>query len=122
MSNVPSELRDDIPTFDEQPSPSSRHGPIDWTGLTSMRTAKSALEVGTIVGLALAIFFGLEAILRWTDTPTYVFPKPIDVVRVLWNEFMPVFAHHLWVTMYEFLAGFAIGAAIGLVLAALITQ
>ena len=29
---------------------------------------------------------------------------------------------HLWVTMHEFLAGFAIGASIGLVLAALITQ
>jgi NitT/TauT family transport system permease protein len=44
------------------------------------------------------------------------------VVRVLWNEFGPVFAHHLWVTMYEFLAGYTIGAAVGLVLAALITQ
>ena len=53
MSNVPSELRDDIPTFDDQPS-SRGHGPIDWTGLTSVRTAKSALEIGTIVGLALA--------------------------------------------------------------------
>ncbi len=121
MSNVPSELRDDIPTFDDQQS-SKDHGPIDWTGLTSMRTAKSALEIGTIVGLALAIFFGVEAILRWTDTPTYVFPKPMDVVGVLWHQFGPVFAHHLWVTMYEFLAGFAIGASIGLVLAALITQ
>ena len=64
----------------------------------------------------------MEAILRWTDTPTYVFPKPMDVVGVLWDQFGPVFAHHLWVTMYEFLAGFAIGASIGLVLAALITQ
>ncbi len=121
MSNVPSELRDDIPTFDDQPS-SRGHGPIDWTGLTSMRTAKSALEIGTIVGLALAIFFGLEFILRWTETPSYVFPKPMNVVGVLWDQFGPVFAHHLWVTMYEFLAGFAIGASIGLVLAALITQ
>jgi NitT/TauT family transport system permease protein len=121
MSNVPSELRDDIPTFDSRPA-SGDHGPIDWTGLTSVRTAKSALEVGTIVGLAAAIFFGLEAVLRWTNTPTYVFPKPIDVVRVLWDEFASVFAHHLWVTMYEFLAGYAIGAAIGLVLAAVITQ
>jgi NitT/TauT family transport system permease protein len=121
MSNVPRELHDDIPTFEKRPS-SSDHGPIDWTGLTSVRTAKSALEVATIIGLALAIFFGLEAVLRWTDTPTYVFPKPIDVVRVLWNEFGPVFAHHLWVTMYEFLAGYAIGAVVGLVLAALITQ
>ena len=45
----------------------------------------------------------------------------MDVVGVLWNQFGSVFAT-TWVTMYEFLAGFAIGAAIGLVLAALITQ
>jgi NitT/TauT family transport system permease protein len=121
VSNVPDDLRDEIPTF-EQPKAGGGHGPIDWTGLTSMRTAKSALEIGSIVVLAVTIFFGLEGILRWTNTPTYVFPKPIDVVRVLWNEFGSVFAHHLWVTMYEFLAGYAIGAAIGLVLAALITQ
>ena len=121
MSNVPRELQDDIPSFDEQHQ-AGGHGPIDWTGLTSMRTAKSALEIGTIVVLALAIFFGLEGILRWTETPSYVFPKPIDVAQVLWSQFGPVFAHHLWVTMYEFLAGYAIGAAVGLVLAALITQ
>jgi len=120
MSNVPSELRDDIPSFDKPAG--GDHGPIDWTGLTAVRTAKSALEVGSIVGLFAVVFFGLELILRWTDTPTYVFPKPTDVVKTLWNDFADVFAHHLWVTMYEFLAGYAIGAAIGLVLAALITQ
>jgi NitT/TauT family transport system permease protein len=120
VSNVPSELRDDIPTFDKPTT--TDHGPIDWSGLTSMRTAKSALEIGGIIALFAVIFFGLELILRWTDTPTYVFPKPIDVVRTLWDEFASVYAHHLWVTMYEFLAGFAIGASIGIVLAALITQ
>jgi NitT/TauT family transport system permease protein len=121
VSNVPSELRDDIPSFDTSAA-AGDHGPIDWTGITSVRTAKSALEIGTIVGLFAAIFFGLEGILRWTNTPSYVFPKPISVVRVLVDEFGSVFAHHLWVTMYEFLAGYAIGAVVGLVLAALITQ
>jgi len=121
VSNVPSELRDDIPTFDK-PAAAGDHGPIDWTALTSMRTARSALEIGTIVAIFAAVFFGLELILRWTNTPTYVFPKPVDVVRTLFDQFASVYAHHLWVTMYEFLAGYAIGAAVGLVLAALITQ
>ena len=120
MSNVPSELRDEIPSFDAKGA--SDHGPIDWTGLTSIRTAKSALEIGSIVALFAVVFFGLELVLRWTNTPTYVFPKPIAVVRTLANEFTSVYAHHLWVTMYEFLAGYAIGAAVGLLLAALITQ
>ncbi len=118
--NVPSELRDDIPRFEQRAA--GDHGPIDWTALTAMRTAKSALEIGTIVALAAVVFFGLEVLLRWTNTPTYVFPKPIAVVRTLVNEFTSVYAHHLWVTMYEFLVGYVIGAAIGLLLAALITQ
>ena len=50
VSEVPKELRDEVPTFDDA-SRKSEHGPIDWTGLTSIRTAKSALEIGSIVAL-----------------------------------------------------------------------
>jgi NitT/TauT family transport system permease protein len=120
MSNVPSELRDEIPTFDE---PHAReHGPIDWSALTSMRTAKSALEIGTIVAIAVAVFWAMEVYLRLSDTPNYVFPKPTAVVKTLFADFGSLYAHDLGVTMQEFLAGLAIGASIGLVLAALITQ
>ncbi len=120
MSQVPTELRDAIPSFDAEPA--REHGPIDWTALTSMRTAKSAMEIGTIIALFAAVFFGIQLVLTWTNTPTYVFPKPVDVVRTLANEFTSVYAHHLWVTLQEFLIGLAIGSSIGLVLAALITQ
>ncbi len=121
MSQVPSELRDEIPSFGEA-RPATKDGPIQFTGLTSIQTARSAMEIGSILALFAVIFFGLEVILRWTNTPTYVFPKPIAVVETLVNEFTGVYAHHLWVTMYEFLLGFAIGSVVGLVLAALITQ
>ena len=121
MSEVPKELRDEVPTF-EDASRKSEHGPIDWTGLTSIRTAKTALEIGSIVALFAAVFFGVELILRVTDTPTYVFPKPIATVRTLFADFGTLYGPHLWVTMQEFLIGLAIGASVGLLLAALITQ
>ena len=121
MSEVPKELRDDIPTFDDT-SRTKEHGPIDWTGITSFAPAKTALEIVAIVGLFLAVFFGLELILRVTDTPTYVFPKPIATVKTLFADFGTLYAPHLWVTMQEFLIGLAIGATAGLLLAALITQ
>jgi len=121
MTQVPSELRDEIPSFGEA-RPATKDGPLQFTGLTSIQTARSAMEIGSILALFAVIFFGLEVILRWTNTPTYVFPKPIAVVETLVNEFTGVYAHHLWVTMYEFLLGFAIGSVVGLVLAALITQ
>jgi NitT/TauT family transport system permease protein len=122
VSEVPRELRDEIPSFDEGGAHHQDHGPIDWTGLTSIRGARSALEIGTIVAIAVAAFFGLEAILRISDTPAYVFPKPTAVVAALTDDFRLQYGHHLWVTLQEFGIGYAIGSTIGLVLAAVITQ
>ena len=121
LSEVPQELRDEIPSFDEEPIHHD-HGPVDWTGLTSVRGARSALEVGTVVAIAICVFFGLEAILRLTDTPTYIFPKPTAVVRALTDDFWLQYGQHLVVTLEEFFVGFAIGSTIGLILAAVITQ
>jgi NitT/TauT family transport system permease protein len=121
MSRVPTELRDEIPTFSEEPV-ARDHGPIDWTGLTSIRTAKSALEIGAIVAIAVVVFFTVEVVLRVTDTPDFVLPKPISVVKTLFGDFGTLYAPHLWVTMQEFLIGLAIGSTVGLVLAAIITQ
>jgi len=121
LSQVPNELRDEIPSFDET-SAHRDHGPIDWTGMTSIRGAKSAFEIGTIVALAVGVFWGIEGILRWAKTPSYVFPKPTQIVSALTTDFGIRYGHHLWVTAQEFLMGVAIGSTIGLVLAAVITQ
>jgi NitT/TauT family transport system permease protein len=121
VSEAPRELRDEIPSFDDEATHHD-HGPIDWTGLTSVRGAKSVLEIGTIIAIAVGVFFGLEAILRLTDTPEYVFPKPTAVVSALTDDFQLQYGHHLWVTLQEFFVGFAIGSTIGLILAAVITQ
>jgi NitT/TauT family transport system permease protein len=121
VNEVPRELRDEIPSFDDEPAHHD-HGPIDWTGLTSVRGAKSTLEIGTIIAIAVGVFFGLEAILRLSDTPAYVFPKPTAVVAALTDDFQLQYGHHLWVTLQEFFVGFAIGSTIGLILAAVITQ
>lgn len=121
MSEAPRELRDEIPSFDDGPTPHDQ-GAIDWTGLTSVRGAKSVLEIGTIIAIAVGVFFGVEVILRLTDTPAYVFPKPTAVVAALTDDFQLQYGHHLWVTLQEFFVGFAIGSTIGLILAAVITQ
>ncbi len=121
MSEVPKELHDEIPSFDEEPVHHD-HGPVDWTGLTSVRGARSALEIGTVIAIAVCVFFGTEAVLRLTDTPTYIFPKPTAVVRALTDDFWLQYGQHLVVTLEEFFIGFAIGSTIGLILAAVITQ
>ena len=120
MSQVPQELRDDIPSFEKQES-REEHGPIDWSALTSIQGARSFAEVATLVGLFAAIFFLVQGILVWTNTPSYVFPKPIDVVKTFAQDFTSTEIHALKITTIEFLSGLAIGSTIGLVLAALLT-
>jgi NitT/TauT family transport system permease protein len=121
VSDAPTELRDEIPSFEE--APQHEHGALDWSALTSIRTARSALEIGTIVAVAAAVFFGLEGILRLTNTAEFVFPRPTSVVKALFvHDFWLLYGHHLWVTLQEFLIGVAIGSTIGLLLAAVITQ
>lgn len=122
MSEVPSELRDEIPDFDEGGAKREDHGPIDMSALTHIQTAKSWLEVAAIVGLAVAMFWLIELILRVTDTPEFVLPKPTQVVSTLVGDFGTLYAPHIGVTLQTFLMGFAIGSTVGLVLAALITQ
>lgn len=119
MSQVPQELRDEIPSF-EKPA-HEEQGPINWSALTSIQGARSFAEIATLIGLFAAIFFLVQGIVVWTNTPTYVFPKPIDVVKTFAQDFTSTEIHSLKVTSIEFLAGLAIGSTIGLVLAALLT-
>jgi NitT/TauT family transport system permease protein len=119
MSEVPQELRDEIPSFEKQAH--EEQGPINWSALTSVPAARSFAEVAALLGLFVAIFFIVQGIVVWTHTPTYVFPKPTDVVRTFFQDFTSTEIHSLKVTAMEFLTGLAIGSTIGLVLAALLT-
>jgi NitT/TauT family transport system permease protein len=119
MSQVPQELRDEIPSFEKQAH--EEQGPINWSALTSVPAARSFAEIATLVGLFVAIFFLVQGIVVWTHTPTYVFPKPTEVVKTFFQDFTSTEMHSLKVTAMEFLSGLAIGSTIGLVLAALLT-
>jgi NitT/TauT family transport system permease protein len=121
VSQVPNELRDEIPSFDNAPA-HGEHGPIDWSALTSFQGARSTVEIAALLGLFAAIFFLVQGVLDWTNTPAYVFPKPIDTVRHFYENFTSTEIHSIKVTAIEFLAGLAIGSTVGLALAALLTQ
>jgi NitT/TauT family transport system permease protein len=120
VSDVPQELRDEIPSFERQDP--RDHGPIDWSGLTSVPGARSAVEIAALIALFVAVFFIVQGVVVWTHTPSYVFPKPTDIVRTFVHDFTSTEVHSLKVTGIEFLAGLAIGSSVGLLLAALLTQ
>jgi len=91
------------------------------SAFASGSVARSRAEVGLILLTAVMVIGTLEITLRWFEVPDYILPTPSAVFLALIKEF-PLIAPHLGYTLIELFAGFAIGASIGLILAAVITQ
>lgn len=117
------ELRDTIPTFgqdaDAQEPPA---GISNMSALATTSIAKSWGEAALLVGVAVAIVGGLEIVCRVFDVPAYTFPKPSEIGEALWTNFRPLYWEHLLVTLKVLFSGYLIGAVVGIVLAAVITQ
>ena len=118
-----SELRETIPTFGGKESEGD--GEVDitnWSALTSTGFASNWRDVFLIVGVAVLILGGAELFIRLSNVKSYIFPLPSAVFATLVTRFPDLFWPHMQVTLIELLSGFAIGATIGIVLAAVITQ
>ncbi|MEA2510795.1 MAG: NitT/TauT family transport system permease protein [Thermomicrobiales bacterium] len=118
-----SELRETIPTFGKQ-TPQDQQSEVslsNWSALTSASFAQNWWQAAIIGLVAVVVLGGLEVFVRVFDVPAYTFPKPSDIGKALWNNF-DLFQPHLEATLKVMLSGYAIGAVIGIVLAAVITQ
>jgi len=78
---------------------------------------------GLVIGFFFLVMFSWEGVIRLFSVSPLIFPGPVSVLRALqqglWSGEM---LSHLWVTLYEILVGFGIGAATGLLLGAAIGQ
>jgi len=96
-------------------------GVADLSAITTAPRISSWREVATIAAVAVVVIGGIELALRLFQVPLYIMPPPSAIAVALVKEF-PLIAPHLGHTLVELGAGFFIGATIGLVLAAVITQ
>jgi NitT/TauT family transport system permease protein len=114
-------LGDAIPTFNRKEA--SGGGVSLSSGLSSLAAGggRTWLETAVIILVAVVIIGGAQALLVWFKVPQYILPTPTQIVSALFTEW-PRLWPHLVTTLYELLSGFAIGASIGFVLAAVITQ
>ena len=97
---------------------------VDVTNLSAFSSSpgiKSAAEVFAILVVAVLVIGGAELALRYFEVPEYVMPPPSAIAVALVTDF-PLIFPHLIDTLVELSAGFASGATIGLILAAVITQ
>lgn len=94
-------------------------GLTNWSALTSLDYAGTQLAI--IIGLAIAVVLGTELLVRALEIPTYVFPKPSEIGTALFRNF-PTLRPHISTTLRDLLIGYTIGATLGILLAAVITQ
>ena len=117
------QLRDTIPTFDSKAADENDTVSIsNWSALTSGNFAKSGSEILAIILVAVAVIGGLEIWVRARSVKTYILPRPSAVGSALFHHFDDLFWPHVKVTLFELGVGYAFGAVIGILLAAVITQ
>jgi NitT/TauT family transport system permease protein len=117
-----SELRETIPTFNQEIEGDGEVSLTNWSALTSQGFARNWGEVGLILLVAVVLIAGAELAVRAFNIQSYIFPPPSAIARTLVTRFGDLFWPHMQITLIELLSGFAIGASIGLILAAVITQ
>lgn len=118
-----SKLRETIPTFGQAGKEESNEvGLANMSALTSANFAKNWWEAALIVAVAVVFVGGAELLVRVLHIKSYVFPRPSEIASHLYHNFRPLFLPHLRATVEVMLSGYVIGASIGLLLAAIITQ
>ncbi len=92
------------------------------TGLASGLGGQGMREVIAIIAVAVIVIGGGEFLLRFFEVPQYILPTPSAIAAVFASPEMSTIGEHYSYTLVELFSGYAIGASIGLVLAAVITQ
>lgn len=113
---------DAIPDFSKSPAGGGGElGVANMSALTSGPGIKSFRDVAIIALVAVVVIGGIELLLNIFAVPQYVLPKPSEIGVALVTDFGFILPH-LGHTLVELFSGFGIGALVGLILAAVITQ
>ncbi len=119
MNTYEKQLEDAIPDFEEHAA--EMHGQFDISSTVSTVRIHGWQQVIGILAVAIIILGGWELLIKMFDVPEFVFPTPSAIFKALVESFPNNYPHFL-ITLSELVAGYVVGAAIGLILAAVLTQ
>lgn len=112
---------DAIPEFSKSDAGNGGVGVANMSALTAGPGIQSLRDVAIIALVAVIVIGGLQLMLTLFAVPQYVMPKPSEIGTALVTDFWLILPH-LGHTLVELFSGFGIGALVGLILAAVITQ
>ncbi|QDG76378.1 ABC transporter permease [Labrenzia sp. PHM005] len=92
------------------------------SGLGGGLGAQGAKETMAIVSIAVLVIVGGELLLKYFGVPQYILPRPSEIAAIFFSPEIAAIGEHYSYTLVELVSGYAIGASIGLLLAAIITQ
>jgi NitT/TauT family transport system permease protein len=121
MDQYSKKLEEEVPEFEEEGHEAASHGGFDISSTVSAVKIHGWQQVLGILGVALVILGGWEVAIRTLEVPEFVFPAPSAIGVALVTSFPNNYQHFL-ITLGELVSGYVIGASIGLVLAAVLTQ
>ena len=112
-------MSDIIPKFQK-----SDKKDVSITNLSAFSAGNSRKTSGEILAIclvAIIVVGSMEMALRIFEVKSYILPKPSEILQAYYTDFGLVLPH-LGHTLAVLVMGFSIGSAIGLILAAVITQ
>lgn len=92
------------------------------SGIASGLGGQGAREIAAIIAVAVLVIGGGELLLRFFEVPQYILPTPSAIASVFFSQELGTILEHYGYTLVELFSGYAIGASVGLLLAAVITQ
>jgi NitT/TauT family transport system permease protein len=120
MDQYDKALEETVPEFEGHAEP-TRHGALDISATVSAVKIHGWQQVVGILVVALIVIGGWELLVRLAKVPEFVFPTPSAIaVNLITN--MPTIYPHFFYTLGELISGYAIGATLGLLMAAVLTQ
>jgi len=116
------DLKDNIPTFSQEGGEGEQVDITNWSALTSTNLASGWRDILLIILTAVIVIGLAEFAVKFFEIKPYVLPAPSAIGKTLVTRFPDLFWPHMKITLYELFVGYAIGATIGLILAAVVTQ
>ncbi len=114
------QLEEEIPEFEEEKVPDKR-GAFDISSTVSAVKVHGLKQVAGILAVAIVIIGSWELLVRLFEVPEFVFPTP-SAIAVAFVTSLPNIYPHFFITLGELVAGYVVGASIGLILSAVLIQ
>ncbi len=119
MGSYEDQLKEQVPDFEEHHH--KKTGSLDISEAVTSVSIHGWKQVTGILAVAIVVLGAWELLVRGLEIPEFVFPTPSSIVVALVTSFPNIYKDFLY-TLAELVSGYAIGAALGLILAAVLTQ